>query len=385
MLLSAPLEVARTKAWTVAPSSHERVGEMRAHEPVGAGHEDGATLVGVSEVVAEVVERGACPEGVVRHGPYASASVSKRTDSSGAGSAASAALTAASTLVVSGFAASSAFVIAREFGRTDETDGFFAAYGVFIVIIDRRAGDPRRRPTDARPRPRGTAAGRHDRGVRDRAHRDRGPVLVLGEVAGRPHRRPSHGRRARCSRRTRAPMPSDGCCRRLSRISSRDWRRAGSPRSTTTRRLPPATRPEALPGSLSSCRRSTTHGIVGGRVGHHAQRDHCVSRARGGTRVASVRHARMPVPRCATLGRAAAPRVSVCSRSLPRCRLRFNSSTSSVCRSRARLGPGAVTSFGYAYLAAASLVTITAFSIGLVSSVPLDSHRASARVRSVGT
>jgi hypothetical protein len=36
-----------------------------------------------------------------------------------------------------------------------------------------------------------------------------------------------------------------------------------------------------------------------------------------------------------------------------------------------RLGPGAVTSFGYAYLAAASLVTITAFSIGLVSSVPL--------------
>ena len=33
--------------------------------------------------------------------------------------------------------------------------------------------------------------------------------------------------------------------------------------------------------------------------------------------------------------------------------------------------PGAVTSFGYAYLAAASLVSITAFSIGLVSSVPL--------------
>jgi hypothetical protein len=35
------------------------------------------------------------------------------------------------------------------------------------------------------------------------------------------------------------------------------------------------------------------------------------------------------------------------------------------------LGVGAVTSFGYAYLAAASLVTVTAFSIGLVSSVPL--------------
>jgi len=36
-----------------------------------------------------------------------------------------------------------------------------------------------------------------------------------------------------------------------------------------------------------------------------------------------------------------------------------------------RLGEGAVTSFGYAYLAAATLVTVTAFSIGLVSSVPL--------------
>lgn len=36
-----------------------------------------------------------------------------------------------------------------------------------------------------------------------------------------------------------------------------------------------------------------------------------------------------------------------------------------------RLGPGEVTSFGYAYLLAASLVSATAFSIGLVSSVPL--------------
>ncbi len=37
-----------------------------------------------------------------------------------------------------------------------------------------------------------------------------------------------------------------------------------------------------------------------------------------------------------------------------------------------RLGPGAVTSFGYAYLAASTIAGITAFSIGLVSSVPLS-------------
>jgi hypothetical protein len=51
------------------------------------------------------------------------------------GSLASAALTATSLLLVSGFAAVIGVVIAREFGRTDETDGFFAAYGVFVVIV----------------------------------------------------------------------------------------------------------------------------------------------------------------------------------------------------------------------------------------------------------
>ncbi len=60
--------------------------------------------------------------------------MAKRTDSPGLGSLASAALTAASTLVVSAFAAIIGVIIAREFGRTDETDGFFAAYGLFIVI-----------------------------------------------------------------------------------------------------------------------------------------------------------------------------------------------------------------------------------------------------------
>lgn len=60
--------------------------------------------------------------------------MSKRTDSPGLGSLASGALTAASLLVVSGVAAAVGVVIAREFGRTEETDGLLAAYGVFIVI-----------------------------------------------------------------------------------------------------------------------------------------------------------------------------------------------------------------------------------------------------------
>jgi hypothetical protein len=61
--------------------------------------------------------------------------VSKRTDSSGLGSVASGALTAASLLVVSAVAGAVGIVIAREFGRTAETDGLLAAYGVFIVVV----------------------------------------------------------------------------------------------------------------------------------------------------------------------------------------------------------------------------------------------------------
>ena len=59
----------------------------------------------------------------------------KRTDSPGLGVLGSGALTAASTVFVTGFAGVVGIVIAREFGRTPQTDGFFAAYSVFIVIV----------------------------------------------------------------------------------------------------------------------------------------------------------------------------------------------------------------------------------------------------------
>ena len=147
----------------------ERVREVRAHEAVGAGDEDRAALVDVPELAAEVVERGACPEGVVRHGPYASASMRKRTDSPGLGSLGAAALTAASLLVVSGFAALVGVLIAREFGRTDETDGFFAAYGVFVVIVTAaQAIRVAVLPSLARAREAGELAG-HGSRLRDRA------------------------------------------------------------------------------------------------------------------------------------------------------------------------------------------------------------------------
>ena len=58
----------------------------------------------------------------------------KRTERTGHGSLASGAVTALAIAVQSGLAAVVGVVIARELGRTAETDGFIAAYGVFIVL-----------------------------------------------------------------------------------------------------------------------------------------------------------------------------------------------------------------------------------------------------------
>jgi len=58
----------------------------------------------------------------------------QRTDPPGLGSLGSGAVTAAALAVQQGLAAVVGVVIAREFGRSGETDGFFAAYGVFVVI-----------------------------------------------------------------------------------------------------------------------------------------------------------------------------------------------------------------------------------------------------------
>jgi O-antigen/teichoic acid export membrane protein len=54
--------------------------------------------------------------------------------STGLGSLATGAVTALALAVQTGLAAVVGVVIARELGRTAETDGFFAAYGVFIVL-----------------------------------------------------------------------------------------------------------------------------------------------------------------------------------------------------------------------------------------------------------
>ena len=59
----------------------------------------------------------------------------KRSASTGLGSLATGAVTALAIAVQAGLAAVVGVIIARDLGRTAETDGFFAAYGVFIVVV----------------------------------------------------------------------------------------------------------------------------------------------------------------------------------------------------------------------------------------------------------
>ena len=60
--------------------------------------------------------------------------MSKRTASTGHGSLAPGAVTALALAVQTGLAAVVGVIIARGLGRTAETDGFFASYGVFVVL-----------------------------------------------------------------------------------------------------------------------------------------------------------------------------------------------------------------------------------------------------------
>lgn len=59
----------------------------------------------------------------------------KSTASGGSGSLRTGAFTAAALAIQTGLAAVVGVVLAREFGRGAITDGFFAAYGVFVVVV----------------------------------------------------------------------------------------------------------------------------------------------------------------------------------------------------------------------------------------------------------
>ncbi len=286
----------------------------------------------------------------------------------GLGSLTGAALTASSTLVVAAFAAVVGVVIAREFGRTDETDGFFAAYGVFIVIV--------------------LAAQSIRIAVLPSLARARGELRLAGAIAGF----------AIALAVVAAPLLGlfEGASEPISRLLTGDGSSAAVDAcSEALRWMIPAAVAHLFAGLAASGLAALDDyatAALGYAAGSSAGLAFILARVEENGLVAISRGmlvnglVALLVPASVLAWRAWRTRMpagAVRPGGRPlRSRLGLFASAAAlpialqllyvVCLPFAgRLGPGAVTSFGYAYLLAASLVSVTAFSIGLVSSVPL--------------
>jgi hypothetical protein len=294
--------------------------------------------------------------------------VSKRTDSPGLGSLASGALTAASTLVVAASSAVAGVVIAREFGRTEETDGFFAAYGVFfVVVLAAQAIRIAVLPTLARAREQSRLAGEIA-----------AFAVAIGVVA--------------------VPFVLVGvlAARQIAVLLTGDGPEVAQDAAADALRwMVPAAAAHLFAGlaasglaALDDYLTAALAYAAGSGAGLtlillRVEPDGIVAVAWGMALNGTVsllvplaalawraRFSRMPAgamrptgpPLAARLGAfAAAAALPIALQLLYVVCLPF----------AGRLGTGAVTSFGYAYLAASSLVAVTALSLGLVTSVPL--------------
>jgi hypothetical protein len=273
-----------------------------------------------------------------------------------------------STLVVTGFAAVVGVIIAHEFGRTAETDGFFAAYGVFIVVV--LASQAIRiavLPALARARLESQLAGAVV-GFGVALAVAAVPFLVIGEAAAQPVADLLTG--------SGSSTAQDVCANAL-------------------RWLVPAGIAYLFAG-LAASGLAALDDYATAALGY----------ALGGTAALVEIVTRVDADGIAALYRGVALNGAI-ALTVPAAGLAWRAARANVSRAavrptgpslRSRLGifataaalpialqllyvvclpfagrvePGAVTSFGYAYLAAASFVSITAFSIGLVSSVPL--------------
>lgn len=292
----------------------------------------------------------------------------KRTDSTGSGSLTSAALTAASTLVVSAFAAVVGIVIAREFGRTEETDGFFAAYGVFIVItLAAQSIRVAVLPALARARDERRLAG-HIAGFATALVVVGTPLVLLAELAAGPVASlltgdGSTAAEDACADALRWMVPAAVAhlfaglaASGLAALDDYATAAIGYAAGSTAGLALILTRVDS-DGIVAVAWGMALNGTVAVLVPAIVLFRRAL---RTSMPASAVRPAGLPLSsRLGMFATAAALPIAL--------QLLYV-----VCLPFAgRLGEGAVTSFGYAYLAAATLVSVTAFSIGLVSSVPL--------------
>jgi peptidoglycan biosynthesis protein MviN/MurJ (putative lipid II flippase) len=297
--------------------------------------------------------------------------VSKRTDSPGPGlgSLGSAALTAASLLVVSGFAAVIGVVIAREFGRTDETDGFFAAYGVFVVVITasqaiRVAVLPPLTRARGEARLAGTTAGFATALAVIGA-----PLVLVAWLAADPLAFVLTGdgteaARDACAEALRWIVPA-AVCHLFVGLS------ASALAALDDYAMPALGYAVASAAGLALIvARVDEDGIAAVSWGMALSAAVALAIPLAALAWRAMR-AEMPAAAARPAGSALHRRLGlfVAAAAIP---LALQLAYVVSLPFAGRLGSGAVTSFGYAYLAATTLVGVTAFSIGLVSSVPLS-------------
>ena len=276
----------------------------------------------------------------------------------------SGALTGLAQIVLALAAAGAGALLAHKFGRSAETDGFLAAYGVYLVLVLAAQAFRMVVVPDLTPRCGGGQARRREPRVRARlSHPRRSGVCARRRLLGAA-RRPDHGQPAAelgARRRPRARRP-----------------RSGGVRPAARRRL--AASALAAIDSYGTAAAGFALGGIAGLVVFAALADgHGIVALAWGLAVNAAVAFAVPVAvlvRKRALTGPAPQRADVMPRlwhllegaSVP---LALQGCYLLALRFAAQLGVGSLTSFSYAYLAASTLVGATAFSLGLISSAPL--------------
>src|SRR5919204_932091 len=138
MLFSAPLDVARTNAKTFASSATSasvRCDPMKPSAPV-TRHVRPVKYSPYSprRAASDSSSQGESdPSGLIK--AVQSEEVSKTSPSRGRSAVRSGLLTGLSYLTLAAAGAAAGVYLAHKFGRNDRTDGFLAAYGVYLVLV----------------------------------------------------------------------------------------------------------------------------------------------------------------------------------------------------------------------------------------------------------
>src|SRR5919204_4620312 len=138
MLLRAPLDVARTKAWTFASratSASVRCEPMKPSAPVTRHVRPVKKSPNSLRKAASdsSVQGESDPFGFIR--ALQTEEASKTSPFRGQSAVRSGLLTGLSYLTIAGAGAVAGVYLAHKFGRNDRTDGFLAAYGVYLVLV----------------------------------------------------------------------------------------------------------------------------------------------------------------------------------------------------------------------------------------------------------